>query len=94
MKKLIFVLGVILSGCATVNKCGTAQELENAVYDTSSCKVYIRHTVYLDQVSSDTAEKIKQGDEVNLSWKPSKSNGTTFIPAHAEITTGDGGGGK
>lgn len=94
MKIFISVLVAILSGCATVNKCGKSAELENSIYNPSSCQVYIRHTVYLDQVSSDTAEKIKQGDEVNLNWKPSKSSGTMFIPAHAEVTTDDRDGGK
>lgn len=85
---------VILSGCATVNKCGQAKELENSVYDSSSCQIYIRQGVYLDQVSADAAEKIKQGDEVSLIWKPAKSDGSKFVPAHIESVTEKVGGEK
>lgn len=94
MKIIIFVSMVILSGCATVNKCGQAKELENSVYDSSSCQVYVRQAVYLDQVSGDMAEKIKQGEAVSLIWKPAKSDGSKFIPAHAEVATDSVGGGK
>lgn len=94
MKVFILVLMIILSGCATVNKCGKAKELENSVYDPASCQVYIRQTVYLDQVSGDMAEKIKQGEAVSLIWKPAKSDGSKFIPAHAEIATDSAGGEK
>lgn len=94
MKVIIFVSMVILSGCATINKCGQANELENSVYDLSSCQVYIRQGVYLDQVSADAAEKIKQGEAVRLIWKPSKSDGSKFIPAHTEIATDSAGGEK
>lgn len=94
MKLFILVSMVILSGCATVNKCGQAKELENSVYDSSSCQIYIRQGVYLDQVSADAAEKIKQGQMVSLIWKPAKSDGLKFIPAHAEIATDSAGGEK
>lgn len=94
MKLYILVSMVILSGCATVNKCGQAKELENSVYDLSSCQIYIRQVVYLDQVSADAAEKIKQGEMVSLIWKPAKSDGLKLIPAHAEITTESAGGDK
>lgn len=85
---------VILSGCATINKCGQAKELENSVYDQSSCQIYVRHAVYLDQVSGDMAEKIKQGDEVSLKWAPAKSDGSKFVPAHVEFATDKVGGEK
>lgn len=94
MKVIILVSMVILSGCVTVNKCGQAKELENSVYDPSSCQVYIRQTVYLNQVSGNAAEKIKQGEVINLNWKPAKSDGSKFIPAHAEIATDSAGGEK
>lgn len=94
MKVFILTSMVILSGCATVNKCGHAKELENSVYDPSSCQVYVRQTVYLDQVSNDAAEKIKQGESVNLIWVPAKSDGSKFIPAHAEIAPASAGGEK
>lgn len=94
MKVIIFVSMAILCGCATINKCGQVKELENSVYDSSSCQVYIRQMVYLDQVSADAAEKIKQGETVHLIWKPAKSDGLKLIPAHAEIATDSAGGDK
>ena len=94
MKLLILVSMAILSGCATVNKCGQVKELENSVYDPSSCQIYLRQAVYLDQVSGDMAEKIKQGDEVSLRWMSSKSDGLKFVPAHVEFATDKVGGEK
>lgn len=85
---------VILSGCATINKCGKAQELENSVYDRTSCQVYIRQALYIDQVSTGTAEKIKQGDDVSLIWRPAKSDGSKFIPAHVETVPDNTGSAK
>ena len=94
MKLLILVSMAILSGCATVNKCGKAKELENSVYDSSSCQIYIRQGVYLDQISTDMAEKIKQGEEVKFRWVPAKSSGSSFTPAHVEFGTDKVGGEK
>jgi hypothetical protein len=94
MKLFILVSMAILSGCATVNKCGKAKELENAVYDSASCQVYIRQGIYLDQVSADMVEKIKQGNNVSLKWVPAKSSGSNFIPAHVEFTPEKVGGEK
>lgn len=94
MKILFFVSVVILSGCATINKCGAVKELENSVYSPSTCQVYIRQTIYLDQISGDAAEKIKQGELVELNWVPAKTNGSKFVPAHAEISNDGAGGGK
>lgn len=94
MKLIILVSMAILSGCATVNKCGKAKELENSVYDSSSCQIHIRQGVYLDQVSTDMAEKIKQGDEVSFKWVPAKTSGSNFVPAHVEFTGEKAGGEK
>lgn len=91
MKKIILVIvGLVVCGCATSNKCQSLEARENSVFDTRSCQVYLRGGLYLDQVSPNVADKIKEGKQIKYNWIPAKTIGQTLIPAHAEVEISEG----
>jgi hypothetical protein len=86
MYKAILITGIFcLSGCATARKCKSVEVRENSVFSEQTCQLYVRNGLYLDQVSPNIANKIKEGKSLKFNWVPAKSNGLNLVPAHAEI---------
>lgn len=90
-KLLLSILALAVSSCATGQKCQSPEKRENSIFNPQTCELYIRGGFYLDQISPDGAEKIKQGEQIQFNWIPKKTVGQTIIPAHAEIVVQDGG---
>lgn len=91
MNKIILViLGLVLSSCATTQKCQSLEVRENSVFDAQTCQVYLRSGLYLDQISPNVADKIKEGKQIKYNWIPAKTNGQRLIPAHAEVEISEG----
>lgn len=85
MKKMILLFPILISACATTNKCGLSKYEASAIYDSSSCFIYIRSPIYLDQVSPAMAEKIKQGSRASIRWQKAQTKDSSYVPAHAEV---------
>lgn len=91
MKKIILMtIGLTLSACATQKKCASLERRENSIFNVQTCQVYLRNGLYLDQVSPNIAEKIKEGQNLKFNWVPAKTVGQALIPAHAEVEASEG----
>lgn len=91
MDKIILVLlGLGLSSCVTTRKCQPNEVTVNSVFNEQTCQVYVRNGLYLDQVSPNIADKIKEGKRLKFNWVQAKTNGQILVPAHAEIEISEG----
>lgn len=87
---ILVIVALFLNSCATNKKCQSLETRENSVFDTQSCQVYLRGGLYLDQISPNVADKIKEGKQIKYKWIPAKTVGQTLIPAHAEVEISEG----
>lgn len=85
-KIIIIIMTICLISCASSKKCPNVEGF-NSVIEKGSCKIRIRNTFFADQLSSDTKEKLKQGQQAEFIWVPTVTKNQAVVPAHFEVKT-------